>query len=79
MLNFSHANGRVRTTVRPDPEEVAVRERLSRDLLVDADQRGSLATDALLAARASEHGTGVCSIDRDSARSESLDRVSPSL
>lgn len=41
-------------------------------LLVEADLRGNLVTDAHLAALAIEHGTSVCSFDTDFARFDGL-------
>lgn len=46
-------------------------------LLVDADLRGNLVTDAHLAALAIEHGTGICSFDSDFARFPSLLWLNP--
>lgn len=41
---------------------------LLRQLLIDAQARGDLVTDAHLAALAIEHGATVCTMDRDFAR-----------
>lgn len=46
-------------------------------LLVDGDLRGNLVTDAHLAALAIEHGTTICSFDRDFARFDGLRWTAP--
>lgn len=48
-------------------------------LLVIADLRGNLVTDAHLAALAIEYGTSICSFDSDFARFPGLRWVSPDL
>lgn len=50
-----------------------------RDLIVAADLRGNLVTDAHLAALAIEHGVGVCSADSDFARFPQIAWVNPIL
>ena len=46
-------------------------------LLVSADARGNVGTDAHLAALALEHGTGICSFDSDFARFNGLQWIQP--
>lgn len=46
-------------------------------LLVDAELRGNLVTDAHLAALAIEHGTGICSFDSDFARFDGVLWITP--
>lgn len=48
-------------------------------LLVDADLRGNLVTDAHLAALAIEHGTSISSFDSDFARFRDVHWINPGL
>lgn len=58
---------------QPGPQHASI----LRTLTVDSGARGTLVTDAHLAALAIEHGTSICSFDSDFARFQGLRWFSP--